>query len=77
MNTADDLWALQRAAERLADHNVHLRSFLLRFFEPDDLGYAVTPEVRELARPLLSMPQVKCCPPCHGDCRQGRDCPAR
>ena len=71
-------WALERAAERIADHNVRLRAFLLRLLEPEDLGHAVTREVRQLARELLNMPHPPTmCPPCHGGCRQGRECPAR
>lgn len=72
-------WALARAAERIADHNVRLRSFLLRLLDPEDLGHAVTPEVRERAKELLSNtePDKHGCPPCNGNCRQGRDCPAR
>jgi hypothetical protein len=71
-------WALTRAAERIADHNVRLRSFLLRLLDPDDLGHAVTPEVRQLAREQVSnlQPHINSCPPCNGNCRQGRDCPA-
>lgn len=45
------------AAERLADHNVRLRSFLLRLLDPEDLGLAVTQEVRDEARKLVSMPR--------------------
>lgn len=46
------------AAERLADHNVRLRSFLLRLLDPEDLGLAVTQEVRDEARKLVSMPRA-------------------
>lgn len=48
-----DILTLTRAAERIADHNVQLRSFLLRLLDPDDLGWAVTDEVRALACALL------------------------
>lgn len=49
--------ALRSAAQRIAEHNVRLRSFLLRLLDPEDLGHAVTPEVRELARALTVMPR--------------------
>lgn len=68
---------LQRTAERITAHNVQLRSFLLRLLDPEDLGHAVTPEVRALARTHVVTPRADSCPPCHGNCRQGRDCPAR
>ncbi len=65
----------QAAAEALADRNVRLRTFLLRLLNPEDLGYAVSAEVRAGARELLGV--AKSCPPCLGDCNQGRHCPAR
>ena len=68
-----DIETLRAAAERIAAHNVALRSFLLRLLDPEDLGHAVTPEVRQKASTLLSMQHI--CPPCNGHCRQGRDCP--
>jgi hypothetical protein len=46
------------AAERIAAHNVALRCFLLRLLDPDDLGFAVTQEVRLLAHELIHMPRV-------------------
>jgi hypothetical protein len=49
--------SLERAAERITDHNVAMRSFLLRMLDPEDLGLAVTNEVRELARKLVNMPR--------------------
>jgi hypothetical protein len=48
---------IELAAERLADHNVVLRTFLLRLLDPDDLGYAVTQEVREEARRIVNQPK--------------------
>jgi hypothetical protein len=48
---------IERAAERITDHNVAMRSFLLRMLDPEDLGLAVTNEVRELARKLVNMPR--------------------
>jgi len=50
----DEVEIIRRAAERIADRNVALRSFLLRLLNPDDLGHAVTQEVRTLvSRELL------------------------
>lgn len=54
MTPDDDLEAIERTAERLADYNVLLRTFLLRLLDPDDLGHAVTQEVRNLARGLIT-----------------------
>jgi hypothetical protein len=53
--------ALTLAAGAIADRNVQLRIFLLRLLDPDDLGYAVTPEVRREALQLLTQPH----PPSH------------
>ena len=47
--------AMERAAENITKHNVQLRVFLLRLIDPDDLGHAVTDEVRKLAQGLLTM----------------------
>lgn len=64
------------AAEAIAARNVGLRSFLLRLLDPDDLGWAVSAEVRSLASEQLGMRQ-RTCPPCTGECNQGRTCPGR
>jgi hypothetical protein len=48
-----DMLTLTLAAERIADQNVRLRSFLLRLLNPDDLGWSVSAEVRALAYALL------------------------
>lgn len=45
------------AAERITDHNIRLRSFLLRLLDPEDLGHAVTNEVRRLASELVKTPR--------------------
>lgn len=45
--------ALRAAAEAIAGRNVELRSFLLRLLDPEDLGHAVTHEVRQLAREMV------------------------
>jgi hypothetical protein len=41
-------------AEALAARNVELRRFLLRLLDPDDLGWAVSEEVRQLVREILN-----------------------
>ena len=46
--------ALERAAVHITDHNVRMRTFMLRIVDPEDLGHAVT-EVRRLAGALLTM----------------------
>ena len=45
--------ALQDAAENIAKRNVQLRSFLLRLTDPEDLGHAVSAEVRSMASALV------------------------
>jgi hypothetical protein len=54
-----DLDTLKAAAERIAAHNVQLRTFLLELSDPEGLGHAVTVEVRRKAQVLLSMQNVK------------------
>lgn len=54
-----DLETLKAAAERIAAHNVQLRTFLLELSDPEGLGHAVTVEVRRKAQILLSMQNVK------------------
>jgi hypothetical protein len=44
----------EATAKALSDYNVRLRMFLLRLTDPDDLGHAVTPEVRRLAAELAA-----------------------
>jgi hypothetical protein len=43
-----------QAAEAIAARNVQLRAFLLRLLDPDDLGWAVSAEVRQLVREILN-----------------------
>ena len=56
-NTTNFESSLVRAAERITAHNVAMRSFLLRLIDPEDLGLAVTNEVRVLAKQLVTMPR--------------------
>lgn len=58
-NFEEMLDAAHATAEALADKNVKLRSFLLRLLNPEDLGHAVTGEVRDCARELLGMQRVE------------------
>jgi len=53
-----DLEILKATAERIAAHNVQLRSFLLELTDPEGLGHAVSVEVRRKASVLLSMQHV-------------------
>lgn len=46
-----------QASRFIAAHNVALRSLLLRLLDPDDLGFAVSAEVRDEAIKLLNMPR--------------------
>lgn len=45
----------QMVAESIAERNVKLRTFILRLLNPEDLGHAVTAEVRDAARVALGM----------------------
>ncbi len=59
MTDNTDLQTLKAAAERIAAHNVQLRSFLLELMDPEGLGHAVSTEVRRKASILLSMQHVQ------------------
>lgn len=50
---------IELAAERITDHNIRMRSFLLRLLDPEDLGHAVTNEVRDLASELVKTPRLE------------------
>jgi hypothetical protein len=67
-----DIETLRAAAERIAAHNVALRSFLLRLLDPEDLGHAVSQEVRTKTTSLLSMQTI--CPHCNNQFQQACSC---
>lgn len=48
-----------RIIERMAERNAQLRRFALRFLDPEDLGHAVNPEIRDAARRVLGMQPVE------------------
>ena len=50
----DEIAKIEAAAEQLAERNIALRAFLLRLVDPEDLGHAVTNEVRTLALELAT-----------------------
>lgn len=45
--------SLENAAQAVAARNVKLRTLLLRLVDPDDLGHAVSEEVRRLITQAL------------------------
>ena len=45
---------IELAAESIAERNVQLRGFLLRLLDPEDLGHAVSAEVRCLVSQILT-----------------------
>lgn len=50
----NDTETLMSAIERITQHNVALRSFLARLLDPEDLGHAVTYEVRQKTYRILN-----------------------
>ncbi len=53
MNRVVENPPIVKAAESIAMDNVLLRCFLLRLLDPEDLGHAVTEEVRKEALELV------------------------
>jgi hypothetical protein len=53
MNRVVEKPPIVKAAESIAMDNVLLRCFLLRLLDPEDLGHAVTEEVRKEALELV------------------------
>ncbi len=51
--------SIELAAEAIAMHNVKLRCLLLRMIDPEDLGHAVSEEVRELISQALVRPRTE------------------
>jgi hypothetical protein len=49
--------SIELAAEAIAMHNIKLRCLLLRMIDPEDLGHAVSEEVRELISQALVRPR--------------------
>ena len=52
---------LEMAAEAIALNNVELRVLLLRLIDPEDLGHAVSSEVRQLIAQKLNRPRGEEC----------------
>jgi hypothetical protein len=50
---------IEHAAEAIAMHNVKLRCLLLRMIDPEDLGHAVSEEVRHLISDALVRPRTQ------------------
>ena len=53
MNRVVEKPPIEKAAESIAMDNVLLRYFLLRLLDPEDLGHAVSEEVRKEALELV------------------------
>ena len=51
--------SIELAAEAIAMHNVKLRCLLLRLIDPEDLGHAVSEEVRVLICQILNRPRCE------------------
>lgn len=51
--------SIELAAEAIAMHNVRLRCLLLRLIDPEDLGHAVSEEVRHLISDALVRPRTE------------------
>ena len=49
---------IEQAAKAIAMHNVQLRCLLLRMIDPEDLGHAVSAEVRHLISDALVRPRT-------------------
>lgn len=50
---------IEQAAELIAMHNVQLRCLLLRLIDPEDLGHAVSEEVRRLISDAVIRPRTQ------------------
>jgi hypothetical protein len=53
LSNPDDLEGWKRLAEAMADRWMHLRATCQRLLDPDDLGWAVTAEVRQAIQKAL------------------------
>lgn len=51
--------SIEFAAEAIAMHNVRLRCLLMRLIDPEDLGHAVSEEVRQLISQALVRPRTE------------------
>lgn len=51
--------SIELAAEAIAMHNVQLRCLLMRLIDPEDLGHAVSEEVRQLISQALVRPRTE------------------
>jgi hypothetical protein len=59
MTTTPALQEAQAALAIMAERNARLSEFAHRFLSPEDLGYAVSAEVRDAARAALGRPRVE------------------
>jgi hypothetical protein len=59
MTTTQALKEAQAALAVMAERNARLRALAQRLLDPDDLGYAVSAEVRDAAREALGRQRVE------------------